>query len=295
VATWVAVRRRDRPALELLAVVGGASVVGIFAMSRIFGEFYDYVIRWMWIIAALAVVASAWALLRAWNDRDRGLDRTNQVQRSARVGVIGIVSVLAISVVAGIQMLGAELPAARNSRIVGGAVDIAAEAPELDPDGRYLVRWHDPASLGGVGFGALLELERRGFTVGVEAWASAGALPHRVIPEETATGVLWVVTGEPAIRDFEARDDAVKLAEFDERSPEEQAESAELRDRIEERLTEIGRADLIPTLDSQYGLTAFVIGDAPVPQDVKELAADYVTLRLPAGIFLVPPGAPFYP
>ena len=46
-------------------------------------------------------------------------------------------------------------------------------ARALDPKERYQVRWDDPAYLGGIGFGLVLELERRGFDVGGEPQFSA--------------------------------------------------------------------------------------------------------------------------
>jgi hypothetical protein len=115
------------------------------------------------------------------------------------------------------------------------------------------------------------------------------------MPENTASGVLWVVAGDKAIGDFRKRADAKELAAFDERTPAERARSADLLDRIHQRLTEIGRPDLIPALDTQYGLANFVIGNAPVPPDVRVLVADYIDLRLPIGVFEVPPGSPLYP
>ena len=224
-------------------------------------------------------------VVRAPAAADGGRRHTDRPLRLAAIGMAA-----AVSVVAAVQMADDELPAVRNSRLIG--VVTAQAAGELDDDGRYLVRWHDPASLGAVGFGAVLELERRGFTAGVDAFRECGALPHRVMPEETATAVLWVVTGEKAIDAFRARADATELGFYDQRTRVEQAAALAMREEMEDRLTELGLADLIPALDTQYGLAPFVIGDAPVPQDFKNLAAAYNELRLPMAMFAVAPGAP---
>jgi hypothetical protein len=184
------------------------------------------------------------------------------------------------------------VPAARNSRIVGGLVDVTAA--DLDPFTRYLLRWYDPVSLGGVPFGVLLELERRGLTVGVDAFASAGALPHRVMAEPTAGEVLWVVSGQPAIDAFRARPDATELGYFDVRTPEEVVRSDALRAQLIARLDELGLECLVPTIDTQYGLAPLVIGNAPVPADVRRIAGEYDALELPVAMFQVPPSAPGY-
>ena len=165
----------------------------------------------------------------------------------------------------------------------------------LDPDGRYLVRWHDPMSLGGVGFGVLLELERQGLDVGVDPWASAAALPHRVLPEDQASEVLWVVTGQKPIADFRARADAVELGFFDQRTDAEREESAQLRAELERRLSEIGREDLIADDRHPVRPRPARARRGPRPPDVKELAEDYDALREPIAVFAVPPFSPLYP
>lgn len=281
-ASW---QRRDQLALRVQLTVVVAWIVGIFSMSRIFGEFYPYVIRWLWMLALLGVVVPVWSLLR-WA-RPRLGDTQVRAGALAALGVSLVASILAAAAFAG-----ADVPSLRDSRLVGGVVPQVLD--EVERDGRYLIRWHDPASLGGVGYGVLLEMERQGYTAGVDAWGAAAALPHRVMPEQTASAVLWVVTGDEAVEGFRRRADALELGYYDQRTPDEQVESARLRTALEERLTELGQADLIPTLDTQYGLAPFVIGDAPVPQDVRDLAGALNTLRLPIAVFQVPPFSPLY-
>ena len=97
---------------------------------------------------------------------------------------------------------------------------IAQVEPKLDPSTRYLLRWHDPPGLGGVGFGSLLELERKGFTVGTDSWTRYAVLPYRVMPENTAEAVLWIVVGDASIEKFRQRHDAEELGYFDPRTPD---------------------------------------------------------------------------
>ncbi len=279
-AAWRLQRDESRSRLLVfLGLLAIATTVGIGSTARIFGEFYDYVIRWWWVIVGLTAVACV--LVAAAEARRR------------RLVAVCLLAASAISATfATVNAADAEIPSPRNSALVGGVTPQVAA--KLDPQGGYLIRWYDPATLGGVPYGVLLELERDGFRVGVDSPASAGALPHRVIPEPSATAVLWVVAGDVAIDAFRARTDATELGFYDQRSEAEVAESADLRTRLIGRLDEIGLSCLVPTLDTQYGLAPLVIGNAPVPQDVRVLAADYNLLGLPVAVFSVPLGAPLY-
>jgi len=172
--------------------------------------------------------------------------------------------------VASINAADTEVPAARNSAITGGLTQMIER--DLGTDGSYLVRWYDPATLSGVPFGVILELERDGYHVGVDSLSSAAALPHRVMFAEDATQVLWVVAGERALADFRANPHATEVGYFDQRTPAEQARSTEVRAQLEQRLTELGLECVIPTLDNQYGLAPLVIGGIDVPGDVRDLA-----------------------
>jgi hypothetical protein len=285
------VRRRREPLVAFQVVISAAALIGIVSIARVFGDFYDYVIRWVWMITVAAVAA---ILTTAWRELRTMHIRTIE-PRIARTtfAAAGALAVLIAATAMTVNGATAEVPARRDSRLVGGVTP--ALAYTLDPAQRYLVRWHDPMSLGGVGYGVLLELERRGFTVGVDSWGSAAALPHRVMPEQTSDAVLWVVTGLRPIADFRARPDAIELGSYDQRTPAERERSAELRAELEARLAEVGRADLIPTIDTQYGIAPLVIGNVGVPQDVKDLAGAYDELREPIAVFEVPPFSPLYP
>jgi hypothetical protein len=278
-----AARRRDRSELMLHAVLAVSSVLGVVAMSRVFGTFFDYVIRWMWPMAALVASASLWSL-------GRTVARARSDRAVAPVLLAtGLVVTLAVCTVAAVQFgRRAVLPGEPDSRVIGALVpDVAAQ---LDPDARYLVRWIDPVALGAVGFGSVLELERRGLHAGVDSWARAGALPHRVLPEAEADGVLYVVLG-PQIEAWRARADAVELGATDPRTPEEAERSEALRASVEEGLRAAGRDDLADRLDAQYGLGSALFAPGLAPELAAQVA-ELVSLRLPAAVFLVPPGAP---
>ncbi|MCU1364905.1 MAG: hypothetical protein JWN39_544, partial [Ilumatobacteraceae bacterium] len=50
--------------IRLFVLLGGLTAVGIVSTSRVFGEFYDYVIRWWWLIVAWMFLGCALVLVR---------------------------------------------------------------------------------------------------------------------------------------------------------------------------------------------------------------------------------------
>jgi hypothetical protein len=278
------VRRRDigdgadgqRPMIvRLLILVGGLSIVGIVSTWRVFGEFYSYVIRWWWIIAAWIFLACLLVLIRRL---------PKDLVVTGALVIAALASGLATATAVGYQN-----PGPRNSRIVGG-ID-AIIRPELNSGEHYLIRWTDPP-LSGVPFGVLLDLEKHGFHVGVDAPSAAAALPHRVLPEASANEVLWVVLGDTNIDLMRARADATELGYFDQRSPDEINTSDALRQHLIDRLIELDLPCLVPRIDGQYGLASFFLGLLGVPHDVATLAGDYISYGLPVAVFALPPFAP---
>lgn len=279
VAVLVLVRRPPSLAGELqrlLVMLAGLGLVGLVATARIFGEFYSYVIRWWLVLVAWTAIAVVLVLVRS----------------STRAAAVLVGVAMLASVAATLDSAATDVPSPRNSAIVGGLTRLVE--PGLARDERYLVRWFDPASLSGVPFGLILELERDGYHVGVDPLSSAAALPHRVLSPNAADSTIWVVTGDRSIADMRAIDDATELGIFDARSPAEVTRSSELRAQLETRLTELGLACVIPTIDNQYGLAPLVIGGTDVPPDVRKIASDYNLLGMPVAAFLVPADAPWY-
>jgi hypothetical protein len=266
--------RERRSLLTLFALLGGLVVVGIVSTSRIFGEFYDYVVRWWWIIVAWLFIAAILAVARAAGSR--------------QIGAAMLVLAILMSALSTAHAIGERNPGPRNSQIVGALTKQVSDS--LDRHSHYLVRWYDPVTLGGVGFGVLLELEKRGVKVGVDAVNSAGALPHRVLPESSANAALWVVHGDVAIESMLGREDAVELGYFDPRSADEVAESARLRAELVSLLRQSGLDCSL--LDRQYGLAQLVLGLIAVPDSVVSRAKRYDDLGQPAAVFETPAAAP---
>ena len=287
---WVARRRRDHEVLSLQVVLGVVTAVGFFAASRVFGRFYDYVIRWMWAVAVLWVVVSLWAVWRRLSE----VRAPGALSRRA-AGIAVVVATLGVVGWGSASSVGAEPPYRNDSRLVAGLSDLLDA--RLRPDTDYLLRWHDPAALGGTGFGLLLEMEKRGDHVYVDRWAGAAARPHRVRDENVpgqVDSVLWLVVGAENIARFSSRGDAELLARFDPRSESERSESDDLRVRIESRMTELGHPEWITLLDSQYGHMQILLF-TEIPDDLFDVVARYSEIRLPGAVYEVPVGAALYP
>ena len=277
----VAARRRAATSeLHLHAVLAVAAVLAVVSVSRIFGAYLEYTVRWIWLIVATVVAASVVSLWRSVTVRPR---------RWAAIGAVAGAAVLIV--VGAVQFADRAGPTgAADSRIVGELVDAAA--PALDPATPYLVRWFDPATLGASGIGLVLELERLGYHTGVDRQFAAAALPHRVLPEESAGGVLYVVVGESAIERARTTSGLTELAYVDVRTDAERERSEEIRAELEEALTAAGMADRIDLLDSANGQAQLLFADPPMPPEVAEPLGAYVALRHPTALFEAAPLTP---
>ena len=287
VALWVAgvlsARRRAATSeLHLHAILAVTVALAIVSISRIFGLYFEYTVRWAWLIAGTVIAASVVSLWRSRPVAGRVLVACGLVAGVAYVGV------------GAWQFADRAGPTgAIDSRIVGA---LAAEvADDLDRGTPYLVRWWDPVVLGATGIGMVLELEREGFTVGVDRQFAAAALPHRVQPEETAGDVLYVVSGEAALDRARTVPGLEELGSYDVRTASERERSAELRAAIEEGLVDAGQADRVGLLDASYGLAQLQFGLPPVPAAIRDELEEYIALRQPAAVFRAPPGTPVLP
>ncbi len=263
--------------------LAGTTSVGLVATARIFGNFYDYLIRWMWVLAVLWIVVSVIAIASRV--------KVTRARRALTFGGVGLM--LTAAIWGSVASAGAHPPYRHDADLVAGL------APQLDEalPGNHaarLLRWHDPAALGGTAFGLVLEVEKRGVDLGVDPWGGAAARPYRVLTEDHADSVLWLIVGPENIERFATRADAIQIAYDDPRSPAEKVESDVLRADIEASMLASGHPEWIDLLDSQYGHMQILLF-TPISDDLFAMVARYSEIRLPAAVFAVPPGAPLFP
>ncbi|MEZ5255322.1 MAG: hypothetical protein R2705_00050 [Ilumatobacteraceae bacterium] len=73
-ALWAAAirlawRRRDRSALTLHGLLALATVLALFSVERIFGAYFEYTVRWFWVLTATIIASSVWTIWRCWARR----------------------------------------------------------------------------------------------------------------------------------------------------------------------------------------------------------------------------------
>ncbi|HRW36712.1 MAG TPA: hypothetical protein P5254_03370 [Aquihabitans sp.] len=278
VAVLVA-RQGRRPALARLnALLAATLLVGMLAVTRIFGALYLYTFRWIVVIVAMLVFSLGWGLALL-------LPRPTPAA-TRRLVALGAVAIVALSLVTSVRVARQDIPYDQSSRSVAGlAPEVAAQ---LDPAARYQVRWDDPAYLGGIGFGLLLELERRGFDVGGEARFSAAIEPHRVACPGDYDALLTVVTGESRLAEWRAKPEARELAATDprrDRAGWDRAFAELLAIQRERNGPDYDPADL----EAQFNLL-LLSGDQPA--EVTDLAGELVLGGVPSAVFLQDPPPP---
>jgi MFS family permease len=289
VAAALSWRLRQRTVSALHLVVAAASVLAVISMSRIFGYVWYYLTLWAWGITTFMILATAWTLALLVGPRLRGPlgGRAVTVATVALAGVVVLWSArfaLDATDVREPSPAGSEALAAVAPDTVD-ALDHGA-VPGGGRDGRYLVTWFDPISIGSTGFGLLLELERQGFDVGAGAAQRAAVTPHRVLGPGRATGEVHLAVGGEADA-WRAGPGVVEVATFDPRSSEERAEYDRLRRELIERLRAADLADLVPGVDENLFGTST---DPRIPSPAHRLMVRMLELGLPTSVFVAPPG-----
>ena len=259
----------------LLTLIGGIVVAGL-SILRIFGSYLDYTIRWVWILSGLAVLVSVLALARS--TRARTFRRLPG--RTAWAGVV-----VAVAVLAGVSVgADAKMPGAVDSDVVEAIV------PQLEPligDDTILVHLWDPYTLDATGFGTVLELERRGYSMRVDPSYAAAALPHRTATVDEVDQVWWFVVG-PVDESSLNAPGVARIAHVDPRTPADEIEAIRLLAEIERRLVETGREDLVAQENPAGAAVLFAF--PPIEPDIVELLTEYYRLGQPVSVLVLPEG-----
>jgi len=254
-------------------------IVAMVSVLRIFGPYFEYTIRWLWILSGLTIAHSCFALCRMF-----GILQWLKAKRLLTALAVAIGGALLVtSAVQAHQRV--HLPGPTDSRIVGELIPQAMQ--RLDHQSSYLLRMYDPYTLNATGFGSLLELERQGFDVGVESFFAAAALPHRVRSEMSVDEILWVVVG-PAIARADLDQALTKIAYVDPRTAQEAILAEELLNDIREGLIAADRSELVPSLDTPGASLLFAEPALPAP--IAEMVRQLILLGQPVAMYAVTPG-----
>jgi hypothetical protein len=286
-ARW-AWKRRERVELTLWAVLSVATVLGLFSTTRIFGNFLEYVIRWMSPLVAMWVAASLWSCWLTWRSRATTLRGGRALLAGTAVMVALMTAVTAVGVARAVT---AEIPYKRDSTLTGA---LSAQLEHsLDPAVHYQINEFDPVALGSAAFGLALELERHHLHAGVGPWGVAGVMPFRVVSDEQADSTLWYVASSPAIAAFSALPDAIVRASFDVRSADEAKRSDQLAADVLQVLCTAGRQDLRGLLYARWGDYALAVTPG-LPSAAASPLQQYIDLRQPAAVIELPVGVNGY-
>ena len=284
-ARW-AWKRRQRVEVALYAVLAMATALGFVSTTRIFGTFYDYVIRWMSPLVALWIAACIWSGVLTWRARPAA----NPTDTYRLVGAVSVCALTAIAIGV-VRGSAAEIPYERDSAITGALAGQLERS--LDPNEQYQINELDPVALGAPAFGLALELERKGLHAGVGPWGESGVMSFRVVDDQHADTTLWYAASKPVIAAMSALPGAVVRASFDVRSEAEVARSDQMEAELLDQLCATGRAELPALLYSRWGLTALALLPDLAPETAS-LLQRFTELRQPAAVIELPVGVNGY-
>lgn len=285
-------KRRERAEMALYAVLGMTTVLGAISTMRIFGRFFEYVIRWMTPLVAMWIATCLWSCWLEWRSRAARRPSPDDDRRwmaAATAGALAAaVAVTAVGVVRGAE---ADIPYARDSEMTG---ELAAQLEQsIDPAVRYQINELDPVALGAVAYGLALQFEHDGVHAGVGPWGQSGVMPFRVVSDQQAGSTLWYVASTPVIDAVSALPGAVVMAFVDVRTPAEVKRSDQLEGQLAQALCDMGRPELRSLLFSRWGHAA--LDDLPgLSATADRLLRQYNDLRLPAAVVELPVGVNGY-
>jgi hypothetical protein len=290
VAAGVAVVWRHAALLRLHALIGMGLLAGLISLSNVFGNEWYYLSLWAWVLAAGVVASILWSVLVAVRRgmRERSWSRLGL---GAATLTVVLTSVLAATVT--VTAADDDPPDAMLSRVLGEIVSPTAEALDAGtgaadgPSGRYLVMWSDAYVIGAQGYGLVLELERRGFDVGVTEIFRVPATSQRVLEPEEVTAEIHVATGM-WVDEVATWPGAVEIVRTDPRSLGEVDQFVQLRREIIMELRQLGRHDLVPLVDENL----FALPNEPgVPPALEDKVFEMLALGQPTAVFILPPGS----
>lgn len=278
-------RERARALVRLDLVVGIALVLAFISASRIFGFLWFYLVLWSWSVTVLMLVGIGWSVALAVGGRASKQSRGSLA--AVGLGLVAVVMVVALASFT-VESADAESPDPGLSEMLRLLVPPAAQkldaadVPGGGPDGKYLVTWTDPVSIGAAGFGLLDALDRRGFDVGVGPEFASSMTRGRSFFRNEATGEIHLAIGSKAIAEWRAKPAAVELA-HERPNAATRAEYRRLRAKAIRELRAAGLPALIPVVDDSLFMASI---QAKIPDDARDTIEQMLNLRQPASIFV---------
>lgn len=283
-------RIRHGALLRLHLVVGVSLLLATYAISRVFGLLWYYLMLWAWGIAGLLFLAVGWTAVAVLARRTAPSDRPAPWLRYVPPSLLAVTVVT--TAVFTVQAARVEQPAVELSEEMAVVVpEVLAALDEDDVpfrghDERYLVTWADAANIGAQGISLVNELERSGFDVGVvRPWWDVQAARHRARAPAEATASIHLAAGDGPIAEWRAHPDAVEVAWVDRRTPAQRDESARVRARIVAGLEDEGLGDLVPLVDGNLFIAS--IDERPSDAVHRDMAR-LLDLGQPVAIFVGP-------
>lgn len=248
--SWWASRRtelrpdRSRGAALLAGVVASMVVAGVIAVARINEVAFDYLVRWWWALAAVTLLAVAWAF---WNAVPPAIGRRlGPVAVGVLALLVGSHSIDSVRSASDLALLEPEF-AGPVSQIAGPTVDALTR-------GRAVRVASAGSGPGSVTDGVRLQLERGGIPTLVSPDDGYKFGEHRSTDSTAPTATVWVVSGDE-LRSWMERTDMEFVTLADPMSPDERdlwsAEARALADQFEAA----GHPELVDALyadDSLY-------------------------------------------
>lgn len=243
VVTALAARRRDRTALLASGTVAVALLAGAWAVSRINGIAYFYIVRWWWAMGLLTWFTVAWLAVRAVARRRRGVPA--RLVTAATVAAVVVMAAAGSVTVATATSLPDPGPGTDSLAVGALRPQLLGALPPL-PDGEaYLVR---PLgfSLFETYFGVVNELDAAGVAVVGDPWLEPHFGSARTVGGDGAPDTLVATVVVASGEDFGDLADNAEwelVATYDPLTPAQRAELEGLQDRVRQALVAAGRAD----------------------------------------------------
>ena len=286
-AAAVTSRRLHDKRLSALHIVVAVSLLSAaFAMSRIVGFVWYWVVLWAWGITATMLLATGWTVGLVVSRPRRGHGPTTG---HGRVLLLAAASTAVVTGVFAAESVSVEV-VTKPSRVVGELLPSTLEAldaeaaPAAGRKGRYQVVWSDPVNLGVHGFSLVNELQRHGIQAATsEQWAPQVG-EHHVVSSEEATAQVHLAGGK-FIETVGAQPGAEQVAYADVRTTAERAAYRRLREELTNSLMTAGLTDLVPLVDENlWGLR----NDARVNHRQVDLVDRMIDIGVPYAVIVVP-------